>query len=113
MPSDWQTAGSHDYPTFPAIKEAEGEDPARFLHLEISPDADYSPGSNGQLIEARIRGIESLSLLRAWRAVERQLHDGGRDRVLSDLDDREAELTSDADDPDTTDDGEGVGRVSG
>ena len=99
MPSDWQTAGSHDYQTFPAIEEAEGEDPARFLHLEISPDTPHSPGSNGQLIEARIRGIDSLSLLRAWRAVERQLHDGGREAVLENLADREMELTEDESGP--------------
>lgn len=92
MPSDWQTSGSHDYQTFSTIEENEGEDPARFLHLEIAPDAEYAPGSNGQLIFARIQGLETQSLVRAWQAVERQLHDGGRDRVLDALDEREQEL---------------------
>jgi hypothetical protein len=48
------------------------------------------------MVRQRIAGIRSLPLLRAWRAVERQLRrgdDGGpRDRVLSWLDDREQEL---------------------
>ncbi|ELY97095.1 hypothetical protein [Natrialba asiatica] len=67
---------------FSKIETTHGEDPARFLQ------------ANKELVFARIAGIRDLELLEAWRAVERQITDGGRPEVLDALDERKAELTS-------------------
>lgn len=74
-----------DRERFPALVESIGEDPARFLD-KSGPEYDKNA-----LIAARIRGIDSIEVLRAWRAVERRLH-GGRSAVVELLDEREAYL---------------------
>lgn len=71
-----------DRERFPRLKERIGEDPARYLDVDSIDDL--------QLARARIRGIDFLATLRAWRAVERQL--GPWPKVLEWLDEREAEL---------------------
>ena len=71
-------------------KQHIGEDPARYLDVERVSDLE--------LARARIRGIDYISVLRCWRAVETQLHERGvvsehhRQKVLEWLDEREAEL---------------------
>ncbi|ELZ84440.1 hypothetical protein C453_12876 [Haloferax elongans ATCC BAA-1513] len=92
MPSEWQPAGKGDRPQFPRIEEDEGEDPARFLAEPL--EADYGDGASGMLALARIRGIESLSLLNAYRLVERELHGGERKTIKEALDEREQELSN-------------------
>lgn len=80
----------------PELSAEHGENPARFLQASIS--ADYGDGSSGQLIFARIRGIESVALVRYWTAMERRLASiEGRDprpRVLQALAARERDLTT-------------------
>jgi hypothetical protein len=71
-----------DRERFPCLKEQIGEDPARYLDVDRIDDL--------QLARVRIRGIDFLATLRAWRAVERQL--GPRPKVLEWLDEREAKL---------------------
>lgn len=77
-----------------------GENPARFL-VECFRLDDGS-GTSGELILARIRGLESVALCRYWLAVERWLATEGylsnespRDRVVDALKQREAELEED------------------
>ena len=78
----------------PELSAEHGENPARFLQASISPD--YGDGSSGELIFARIRGIESISLIRYWVAMERRLASiEGRDprsKVLQALATRERHL---------------------
>ena len=74
-----------DQPSYPEIKAAIGEDPARFLGL-----------SELYLARARIAAIDSMRTLNSWRAVERQEF-GGRESVMDALDDRAAVLRGDGD----------------
>lgn len=73
-----------DREEFPNLREDIGEDPARYL------DHDYFLMC--ETIRARIRGIDSFAVLRAWEAVERRIDRGPRDKVLEWLEEREAEL---------------------
>lgn len=75
-------AGSESYPWTENLKADIGEDPARYLAVDRVDDL--------HLARARIRGIDFLATLRAWRAVERRLAD--RDKVHEWLDERESEL---------------------
>ncbi|WP_199243651.1 hypothetical protein [Haloplanus rallus] len=81
---------STDRERFPALEEDIGEDPARYLDVDRVADLE--------LARARIRGIDFLATLRAWKAVERNLSDRGvvsehhRQQVMEWLDEREAEL---------------------
>jgi hypothetical protein len=81
---------TRDRERFPALKDEIGEDPARYLDVERVEDL--------QLARARIRGIDSLATLRAWKAVERNLSANGvvsehhRQQVMQWLDEREAYL---------------------
>jgi hypothetical protein len=81
---------SRDRERFPALQEEISEDPARYL------DVDRIEGL--RLARARIRGIDFFAVLRAWRAVERNLVANGvvsehhRQQVMEWLDEREAEL---------------------
>jgi len=98
MPSTHQAAADRDIPPFPRIKREHGENPARFLVESIEPDADHS--TNGELILARIDGIESYDLAHAWEAVERALarddyHEDPRERVLDALEKRQDALADD------------------
>jgi hypothetical protein len=99
---------------FPAFREELGEDPARFLDRDLLAKPErpvYDTDDRGRtvvrwrpdmasaagvLVRDRIRGIDDVDVLTAWRQVERRLargEDGGpRDRVLKWLDEREAEL---------------------
>lgn len=72
--------GPVELPTYPDIKRDWGEDPARFLTI-----------SDTDLAVVRIRGINELGLINAWRAVERR-ENGGRYTIERALDAREAEL---------------------
>lgn len=78
----------------PALSAEHGENPARFLQTEIAIDS--GDGTSGELIFARIRGIESISLIRYWVAMERRLaamHEREpRDRVIRALAARERHL---------------------
>mgnify|MGYP006280375495 FL=1 len=78
----------------PELSERYGENPARFLQEDIH--ADSGAGTSGELIFARIRGIESISLARYWVAMERRLASINdrepRERVLHALAQRERYL---------------------
>ncbi|ELZ96038.1 hypothetical protein C440_05592 [Haloferax mucosum ATCC BAA-1512] len=92
MPTEWQSAHHDERPRFPRIEADEGEDPARFLAEPLEPDT--GTGTSGQLALARIRGLETLGLVRAYRAVERTLHGGERQAIKDALDEREQELSN-------------------
>jgi len=105
MPSTTQGQSSTDVPSFPRLEREYDENPARFLIHRIRVDA--GDGTNGQLIFARIRGIDSLELANAWAAVERRLaaeydvvpFDEPREDVLEALQERRDELADSPDDP--------------
>jgi len=71
-----------------------GENPARFLVETIS--ADNGDGTTGELMLARIRGLETIALCRFWLGVERYLaaqeDREPRDRVVDALEEREETL---------------------
>ncbi|WP_435067687.1 hypothetical protein [Haloplanus sp. C73] len=79
-----------DREEFPSVAEDIGEDPARFLDVDRLEDLE--------LARARIRGIDFIATLRAWKAVERNLASTGvvsehhRTKVMEWLDERESEL---------------------
>lgn len=102
---------------FPALKDDIGEDPARWLDRDlITPGATridvdrYADGtvddarvvvdrrvSSGiEFVDARIRGIDHIEVVRAWIAVERALGrgpDGGpREQIIARLEKREQQL---------------------
>ncbi len=70
------------------------ENPARFLVEEIT--VDNGDGTTGELMLARIRGLETIALCRFWLGVERYLaaqeDREPRDRVVDALEDREETL---------------------
>lgn len=78
----------------PQLSAEHGENPARFLQADIR--ADHGDGTSGELMFARIRGIETIALVRYWVAMERRLAaiEGrdARDRVLQALAKRERHL---------------------
>ena len=78
----------------PELSAEHGENPARFLQESLS--ADHGDGSSGELMFARIRGIETIDLVRYWVAMERRLASiEGRDprsKVLQALATRERHL---------------------
>ncbi|RDZ61418.1 hypothetical protein C5B90_19295 [Haloferax sp. Atlit-12N] len=92
MPTEWQSANLEERPCFPDLKADIGEDPARFLAEPLEPDA--GDGASGMLALARIRGLETITKVRAFRAVERALHDGERQAIKDALDKRERELSN-------------------
>jgi len=55
----------------PELSAEHGENPARFLAADISPD--HGDGTTGKLMFARIRGIETIALVRYWVAMERRI----------------------------------------
>ena len=71
-----------------------GENPARFLVETIT--ADNGHGTTGELMLARIRGLETIALCRFWLGVERHLASQEdrepRDRVVDALKQREETL---------------------
>lgn len=90
---------SIDRERFPSLKENEGEDPARFLDQELYSDHDAR-----QLAFARIRGIDKFSVISAWKAVERALDRGPRQRVIDELNKREETLQRIGERPERTPD---------
>lgn len=78
----------------PELSAEYGENPARFLQASIQ--MDVGDGTTGELMFARIRGIETVSLVRYWVAMERRLASmegrDPRDRVLQALAQRERYL---------------------
>lgn len=81
---------SRDRETFPSLQDEIGEDPARYLDVDRVSDLE--------LARARIRGIDFIEVIRAWKAAERNLAANGvvpehhRQQVMGWLDEREAEL---------------------
>ena len=56
---------------FPEPSRQYGENPARFLAAELA--VDDGDGTRGELMLARIRGLETIELCGFWLAVERAL----------------------------------------
>jgi len=71
-----------------------GENPARFLVEELT--VDDGDGTTGELMLARIRGLETIARCRFWLGVERylaaQADRDPRDRVVDALEEREETL---------------------
>lgn len=78
-----RSAANGEGPSFDRMVERYGEDPARFLSV-----------STPELALARIQGIQDTELVEAWRAVELNITDGGRDVILDALDERKEVLGS-------------------
>lgn len=104
MVSTAQGGSSRTTPTFIRIEREHNENPARFLVEDLTVDA--GDGTSGELILARIRGIDSLDLVHAWEAVERNLANGEnalrdepRERVLDALEERRETLEEIGDRP--------------
>jgi len=78
----------------PELSDEHGENPARFLQEDIAIDS--GDGTSGELMFARIRGLESVALVRYWVAMERRLASiegrDPRDRVIRALAERERQL---------------------
>ena len=78
---------TRDRVEFHRLRERLGEDPARFLDRDLVGDRDAQ-----RMVRERIAGIDSLEVLSAWRAVERNLADHydrePRQGVLDALDER-------------------------
>jgi hypothetical protein len=78
----------------PELSDEHGENPARFLRESIQ--IDVGDGTTGELMFARIRGIETIALVRYWVAMERRLAAMNdrepRERVLQALAKRERYL---------------------
>ena len=92
MPSKRPPGGRGSIPDWRQEMKADiGEDPGRFLDRDLltrpGQDADVSPGA--ALVRARIRGIDRLERIAAWRKVEHRLDRGPRKGVLDLLDERE------------------------
>jgi len=79
---------------FPEPAQEYGENPARFLVEELA--VDDGDGSTGELMLARIRGLETIELCGFWLAVERALANKEgrepRDRVERAIRERKAYL---------------------
>jgi len=79
---------------FPEPSRQYGENPARFLAAELA--VDDGDGTSGELMLARIRGVETIELCGFWLAVERALANKEgrepRERVERAIRQRKAEL---------------------
>lgn len=101
MPSQHQPSDSSERARNPDIKAEIGEDPARWLDCDLTartqtrlqPDnsprkakyklvTDTDTSTRGKMLRARIRGIDSLAVLRHWFEVENRLDRGPRQQVL-------------------------------
>ncbi|WP_436924936.1 hypothetical protein [Halosimplex amylolyticum] len=95
MPSTNQ-AGGRDFPAFDNIEADIGHNPARYLDwdflAESYGDRDIKSGRK-LLLKARIRGIDRIEVVRAYKAVERAIGrgpaGGPREAVMRLLDQRE------------------------
>ena len=78
----------------PEIAAEHGENPGRFLVEDLRVDG--GDGTTGELMLARIRGLETIALCRFWVMIERRLADlEGRDpreKVVDALEERERHL---------------------
>jgi len=116
LPSELPRADSGGRETFPNLQADIGEDPARFLdrdlfehgisYLDDRDEPDFEKGDQrlvregkvsapGEKIRDRIAGIDTITVARAWRAVERGLDrtpEGGRNVVIRFIEDRIDEL---------------------
>lgn len=96
MPSTTQPADTADGipDPFPESTANRGENPSRYLVADLRIDA--GDGTSGELILARIRGLETIALCRYWLCIERWLareHERNpRDRVVDALEEREETL---------------------
>ena len=79
---------------FPEPARQYGENPARFLVEELA--VDDGDGTRGELMLARIRGLETIELCGFWLAVERALANSEgrepRERVERAIRERKAHL---------------------
>ncbi|WP_224332868.1 hypothetical protein [Haloprofundus halobius] len=83
---------------FPHLAADIGEDPARFLDRDLVERGPRKTDTTSlRLVKARIRGIDSLAVCRAWQAVERRLDRGPRDGILELLEERDAWLVENGD----------------
>lgn len=103
MPAPGQRAGrdDDDRPTFTS---QHGRDAARFLDQPLVRGNPAGVSEPGEVIRARIEGIDRLAVINAWKAVERALgrgDDGGpRTRVMDWLHQRERSLHAEGERPD-------------
>lgn len=83
-------AQSHDYPPeIQEIAERIGENPARFLDVELIETGPRHTSTSGRdLFTARVRGIDRIGVANAWIQVERLLDRGPRDVVIDVLERR-------------------------
>jgi len=95
-------ASKTDREEFPKVQQHIGEDPARFLDRSLIAPSDIG-GSPFLIAKARIDGIDRLSVVNAWIAVEKNLDRGPRDKVLSLLEDRKRYLEEHGERPDEFD----------
>jgi hypothetical protein len=95
-------ASKTDREEFPKVQQHIGEDPARFLDRSLIAPSDIG-GSPFLIAKARIDGIDRLSVITAWIAVEKKLDRGPRDKVISLLEDRKRYLEEHGERPDEFD----------
>lgn len=102
MPSTYQSSSTDEREQYPEEAEKIGEDPARFLDVQLVNSGMGS--SDFELAAARIRGIDSIEVANAWLRVEGQLERGPRTGVIQRLTRRkdEIEARADADAPNAT-----------
>lgn len=75
---------------FPQVAARIGEDPARFLDIELS-SSGIGTGPFA-LAAARIRGLETVATVDAWLHVETELDQGPRKPVIKRLNQRKRQL---------------------
>jgi hypothetical protein len=84
---------SRDRESFPALRDDLGEDPAKFLDRPlVEYGEDHTDHTGRRMFEDRVSGIDSLAVIRAWKAVERRLDRGPREAVVQVLEQRESFL---------------------
>jgi len=91
VPTEHSPAQRTDREQFPHLKDDIGEDPARFLDRPLF-DASDGQTSSAWFIAQRIGGIDRIEVCRAWKAIERRLERGPRDRIIELLNEREQRL---------------------
>lgn len=119
MPSQNQSADTFSRARYPERQDEIGEDPARWLdhdllarsavRQQVDSDSQFDQVSLvedtgvstfGQLLRARIRGIDKLTVIRHWLEVEHDLDRGPRDTVVDLLQERADELKEIGERPD-------------
>ncbi|MFY4814577.1 hypothetical protein ACOJIV_18045 [Haloarcula sp. AONF1] len=124
MPAEAQGGSSTSRATYPEIKAEIGEDPARWLdqnllertvvRQEVDPTSEFGEmrlvedtdvSTPGQLVLSRIRGIDSLLVIRYWLEAEHDLERGPRDTIVDALQARADTLKRIGERPDRLPDG--------